>query len=93
MTLDQQIELLQGVKAGRVLQDRPYGNSKWTTTLIAPGESVRFHIGVEYRLKPEPRKWWLKVSDGSVWTVGSTREMVESSLHFGEVIQVQEVLP
>jgi len=57
MTHDEMIAVIQACKEGKVIQHRQKGWKSWTDTLTP---SWDFALR-EYRVKPEPREWWINV--------------------------------
>lgn len=56
MTIDEMIAVLQAVKEGKQIQVRVGGESPFYDCLSSP---VWDFAMFEYRIKPEPREFWL----------------------------------
>jgi hypothetical protein len=104
-TIDEQIALLQALKAGKKLQCQTLTHPKWVDSsvdLLRPNFDPRFM----YRIKPEPRTWWLVLrADGTVASgprcdkekaeqTASTLNIVNSGLGNKPytIVEVREVL-
>lgn len=91
MTIDQIIEVTAAFKAGKKIQYNSRG--KWYDD---PCPTWNFS-GVRYRVKPEPREWWLNVYNSGVSvcsTVCSTEDAANaySASYRIECVHVREVL-
>lgn len=64
MDIDYMISVLQAYKDGQTVQWRTKGNTVWEDYVA----NIVFDFSImEYRVKPEPREFWLKLQeDGSV---------------------------
>lgn len=61
MTLQEQRDMIQAAIDGKSIQYRRSGSSEWEgACTFGPGECFDFHSW-EYRVKPEPREWWVLV--------------------------------
>lgn len=97
-TIDEMIAVLQAIKSGKTVQYRGcYAtDSNWMTSADSSG-NLNFAMW-EYRVKPEPREWWL-VERNDRLPIGyyeSERKAYWRSLEFdpvADVIHVREVLP
>ena len=97
MTRDQVNKLLPIIKAfgeGKTIQYKS-PNSDWLTA-DKESEGLAFHNGFEYRIKPEPREFWLiKWKDGGISAYNNLQYDTSrpiSHINFDEQIHVKEVL-
>ena len=91
MTIDEMIEVLTAAKEGKAIESR---------TVIDDDESDTWHLNIEpkwnfqvteYRVKPEPRRFWIIVGSYPVIAC-ATRHECESLYPRQNVIEVVEVL-
>lgn len=90
MTLKEQIALLQGVEAGRMLQRWDDDTRKWLNVIPEQHGMIVFRPDGIYRLKPEPRKCWV------VWEGKRPTGVTDDPMRFDpqyDVVPMQEVLP
>lgn len=77
---------LEALKAGKTIQYRTslVGN-KWTPWSGTSQPSFMVDPGVEFRIQPEPHKWWLVANkNGTAW--------VEKYLSFSDAeVRIQEI--
>lgn len=63
MTIDEQIEILQAIKAGKIIQWKRNCSTQWVDcgTMPAVPDFARF----EYRIKPDPKtlEVWINIYD------------------------------
>lgn len=89
MTFDEQIALLQGVKECRTLQYTTDGKL-WQDLVLKTGAAIYFDPNRVYRLKPEPRRFWI------VTNLDGSRLVFDSQVIINNdetIIPVVEVLP
>jgi hypothetical protein len=103
MDIDSMIAVLQAAKAGKQIEYRTRRSTNGSTDPWAITHSITergwFDSQVfDYRVKPEPREWWVNVYDGMPeGFVHPTKEDAEhwksqSSGTRKEVVRVREVL-
>lgn len=93
MTIDEMIAVLQAHKAGKTVQfldSRSNDETSWSdlTTGI-------FNFGLhDYRIKPEPREWWIHMyPNESCPTIHTRKEAEEILSNFpGKIFRVREVI-
>lgn len=71
------------------------GDNKWTPWNDAINTSFIVGHKVEFRIKPEPREWWIVKT--SAWAAAFTNEKeasnyVQGTVGAGEIIRAQEIL-
>lgn len=81
--LDEAIRLLQAAKEGKVIECRERGVPEpfWTETSCRDSWGIRAFAfdDYEYRIKPEPRRWWVNVYPNGVRTAHETRELAAAA--------------
>ena len=93
MTHDEMIEVIQAHRDGKKIEwrlkneeDSPWSNSPF-------GISWDFH-DFDYRIKQEPREWWISVRGTESCAVAFlNRESAAACMLTAEVVHVREVLP
>jgi hypothetical protein len=73
---------------GKPLESRPYGTKEWST-VTTPAWNWN---SVEYRIKPEPREWWL-VNSVAFGVLEDAICYQAQRTPNTEIIHVREVLP
>ena len=64
MTLRQQIELLQAIEAGKMVQCRQQETgAHWLDVDYCKYNMISFGSDLDYRIKPEPRVVWVKYGE------------------------------
>lgn len=99
MTIDEMIAVLQAAKAGKAIQCKGKRDKEWSD--ITPFENATWDFNLaDYRVKPEPREWWLhsyagKSSPRPFGALYFTKEDAYSASNGNadEIIKVREVLP
>jgi hypothetical protein len=91
--IDELISILQAFKEGKTIQYRKLGFPEWCE---ASGDGWNFS-GYEYRVKPEPREWWINVYPEyeNIYNVYKTQADAEANKDDStrsETIRVREVL-
>lgn len=87
MTHDEMIAVIAAYRDGKVVEFRQYGMSDWKPIKGCAGWD--FHT-YQYRIKPEPREWYMVVfEDGS--SLGYSDED-SAKRQDSKVIRVREVL-
>lgn len=85
------LPVMQGFAEGNVVQFRGKGCEGWIITT-----DPDWSEGVDYRLKPEPRTWWLAVwPSGEVAYSSQIKQFVIDRTKMNEdltMVEVQEVL-
>jgi hypothetical protein len=57
---DEMIAVLQAAEAGKIIQCRRKHGGTWDEGFIRSNSRVGFNfIDYDYRVKPEPREWWI----------------------------------
>jgi hypothetical protein len=92
MTIDEMIAVLQAAKAGKQIQINV--SDKWTDLDANPSFGAPIN---SYRVKPEPREWWVNVYDGEpngyIHTTKAKAEYWQSQAGTRkEVVHVREVI-
>lgn len=94
MTNDEMIAVIAAHRDGKALEWRDISRpaDQWRSCQPS-GVSWDFNRW-EYRIKPEPREWWISVRGGSTHHFAFyNRESAAASMLTSEVIHVREVLP
>lgn len=92
MTIDEMIKVLAAIKQGKPVQFR-YANKPWQTWYTGRGEDTvpEFHR-YEYRVKPQPREWYLVLNQQGFIEACSSYEAARKVRSGSDVlIRVQEV--
>lgn len=95
MTRDRAKEILPVIQAyaqGKAVQYKPNltPQSEWRDVSIIVGDCLDGDSF--YRVKPEPRIWWLVVYKGTITTFEDQVSATKFFSGIGEIIRVQEVL-
>lgn len=97
MTTSEMIAVLQAAEAGKTIECRPVGANNWTTISGSIWDFARN----DYRVRPEPRRWWLLLTRyGSVPRLfptegkaveyaGNNPSLLERDLEMVEVVEVK----
>jgi hypothetical protein len=96
MTIDAMIAVLQAAAAKKVIQFRRAGGDAWADHTTAPEWDFS---NWEYRVKPEPREWWLAMFPGDVTVCTSLTSAEDVRFSKGghsrypeQIIHVREVI-
>lgn len=82
--------IFQAIYEGKTVQYLPQGDSMWTDwNYPRKLPETEWLYGMKWRIRPEPRTWWLKMWNGRVIEVHPF-DPVEME---GEWVKVQEVQP
>ena len=84
MNIDEMIEVLQAAKEGKQIQYRCCAMKSWKDTTYPSWDFSLYR----YRVKPEPREFWLS-NDGKY---AHTKAEAEEYFGEGNVILVREVI-
>lgn len=94
MTIDEMIAVLQAAKVNKPIQVRD--GDEWVTVCSIPTWNFR---DFQYRVKPEPREWWINVYSNNACHLHLTKDAAvrgrtdgHDRLHGEETIHVREVL-
>lgn len=83
--------IFQAIYEGKTVQYLPQGDSTVWTDWTYPRKlpETEWLYGMKWRIKPEPKTWWLAIANGRVRTAVS----FDPSGMEGEWIKVREVQP
>lgn len=89
MTTQEMIAVMQAFADGKKLECRFVDGDKW----VPASSPIWAWDRYEYRVKPEPREWWI-VNGKQYTALFGTKNEAESSVFNGpaEIIHVREVL-
>jgi hypothetical protein len=94
MDTKQMIEVLQAYERGERVQCRVASNEEWMDCALksaAPTIVPTFSFGChEYRIKPQPREWWINRYPGGGIGIYDSKELAEINKSL-ECIHVREV--
>jgi hypothetical protein len=83
MTIDEMIKVLEGARDGKKVESRARGHAEeaWVD-VERPLWDFYFN---EYRIKPEPREWWLCKVDNDRWIARHSPDA--GTIHVREVLE------
>ena len=89
MTHDEMIAVITAEKEGKVIEQLNYVRNTWS---IKPASQPFNFCAHGYRIKPEPREWWIGIlTDNSTVLFKSEERVKTSIIACKEIVHVREV--